>query len=266
MGRNRTRSFRSEAVVRASDKKDYGIADADRRTPERVSSSCPPASRPAGIAGGSDVDDLCRLCGAGTLSSFQRVGSLDYLRCRFCQGTLLARRHLPPLPTEEAHYRLHRNDVNDAGYRLFLERLVRPLAVRLEPGSIGLDYGCGPGPAGAAMLRERGHTVIEYDPLFAPAYDALDDRYDFVFCSEVVEHFHEPFSEFGRINSLLRPGGWLAIMTCFQTDDAAFENWHYRRDPTHVAFYREHTFHVLARRFDWTIQVPARNVVLLRKS
>ena len=38
---------------------------------------------------------------------------------------------------------------------------------------------------------------------------------------------------------LVRPGGWLAVMTCFQTDDARFAGWHYRKDPTHVVFYRE---------------------------
>ena len=58
--------------------------------------------------------------------------------------------------------------MNDAGYRRFLSKLADPLMARLAPGARGLDYGCGPGPALAAMLREAGHEVALYDPFFAP--------------------------------------------------------------------------------------------------
>jgi len=61
------------------------------------------------------------------------------------------------------------------------------------------------------------------------------------------------------------PGGWLAVMTIFQTDDTAFAGWHYRRDPTHVVFYREETFTAIARHHDWRCEFPCDNVVLLQK-
>ena len=41
----------------------------------------------------------------------------------------------------------------------FLGRLAEPLVERLDPGASGLDFGCGPGPALAAMLTRRGYTV-----------------------------------------------------------------------------------------------------------
>lgn len=47
-------------------------------------------------------------------------------------------------------------------------------------------------------------------------------------------------------------------MTCFQTDDARFAAWHYRRDPTHVVFYRESAFRRIAERFGWRCEVPCR--------
>lgn len=65
--------------------------------------------------------------------------------------------------------------------------------------------------------------------------------------------------------AMVRPGGWLAIMTCFQTDDARFANWHYRKDPTYVVFYREETFHYLANRSDWFCEIPSKNLVLMRR-
>ncbi|WP_382321659.1 class I SAM-dependent methyltransferase [Hydrogenophaga sp. UC242_53] len=89
--------------------------------------------------------------------------------------------------------------------------------------------------------------------------------HDFITCTEVAEHFHDPAAEFRRLDALLRPGGWLALMTRFQTDDARFAQWHYRRDPTHVVFYREATLRWLARHHGWHCEVPGANVVLMQK-
>ncbi len=115
------------------------------------------------------------------------------------------------------------------------------------------------------MLREAGHEVALYDPFFAPDAAVLERRYDFITCTEAAEHFHDPAGEFDRFDRMLRPGGWLALMTCFQTDDARFARWHYRRDPTHVVFYRAATFQCIARRFGWQCEVPCKDVVLMRK-
>jgi hypothetical protein len=64
---------------------------------------------------------------------------------------------------------------------------------------------------------------------------------------------------------LLEPGGWLGLMTRFQTDDSRFANWHYRRDPTHVVFYREETFRWLATHHGLDVETRPPNVVLLQK-
>jgi SAM-dependent methyltransferase len=193
------------------------------------------------------------------------VGGRDYWRCEACEATFLAPTQRPTPADERAEYLLHANDPQDAGYRRFLFRLAEPLLARLAPACEGLDYGCGPGPALAAMLREAGHDVALYDPFFAPEAAVLERRYDFITCTEAAEHFHDPAGEFDRFDRMLRPGGWLALMTCFQTDDARFARWHYRRDPTHVVFYRATTFQRIARRFGWQCEVPCKDVVLMRK-
>jgi 2-polyprenyl-3-methyl-5-hydroxy-6-metoxy-1,4-benzoquinol methylase len=205
------------------------------------------------------------VCLSPRTGHFQCIDHTLYWRCRNCRATFIDARHLPE-PTEELNrYRLHRNDPDDPGYRRSLNRLAGPLLERLEPGLEGLDYGCGPGPALARMLTEAGHRIQLYDPFFHPDAALLDRTYAFITCTEVAEHFHRPAAEFETLNRLLRPGGWLGIMTCFQTDDTRFADWHYRRDPTHVVFYREETFRWLAGRFDWACEIPARNVVLMRK-
>src|SRR5690606_15211980 len=115
------------------------------------------------------------------------------------------------------------------------------------------------------MLTQAGHQMSLYDPVFQPDTEALQRTYDFITCTEVAEHFHQPAQEFDRLNTLLKPGGWLAIMTSFQTDDSAFANWHYRRDPTHVVIYKEETFYWLARHYGWRCEIPGKNVALFQQ-
>lgn len=180
-------------------------------------------------------------------------------------ATFLDPAQRPARAAEHAQYRLHRNAVDAPGYRRFLQPLASALLHCLPAARAGLDFGCGPGPALAMMLREAGHAVALYDPLFAPDTQVLERQYDFISCSEVVEHLHQPAAEFARFDRMLKPGGWLGIMTGFLTDDAAFARWHYRRDPTHVVFYRGQTFAHLAHHYRWRCELPCTNVALLQK-
>ncbi|KPQ07128.1 MAG: Methyltransferase domain [Rhodobacteraceae bacterium HLUCCA12] len=207
----------------------------------------------------------CPVCGAAATAALMSADGRDYWRCDACQARFLAPEHRPAPRDEYAHYLHHENDPDDPRYRRFLSRLADPLLARLCPASTGLDYGCGPGPALAAMLREAGHHVALYDPFFAPDPAPLSQVYDFVTCTETAEHFHRPAQEFARLRGLIRPGGWLAVMTCFQTDDARFRDWQYRKDPTHVVFYRADTFAHLARQWGWDCELPVKDVALMRK-
>jgi len=206
----------------------------------------------------------CPVCLGWRTRNFCATDEREYRRCETCAATFLPPRFLPDSATELSHYRLHINDPDDAGYRAFLNRLAQPLLARLPPHQSGLDFGCGPGPVLAAMLRAAGHQVALYDPYFQPDRSTLQRTYDFVTCTETAEHFHRPAEEFSRLRRLLRPGGCLAVMTQFLIDDCRFATWHYRRDPTHVVFYRHETFRWLACRHGLECEFPAENVVLLR--
>ncbi len=178
----------------------------------------------------------------------------------------LAPEQRPASTAERQHYATHENDPADTRYRAFLDRLALPLVERVPAGAEGLDYGAGPGPTLSVMLAERGFRTAVYDPFFAPDPGPLRRSYDFITCTEVVEHFHSPADEFDRLNRLLRPGGWLGVMTEMLREGRAFADWHYIRDPTHVCFYRPATMVWIATRFGWTIEFVHRNVVLFRKS
>jgi len=135
----------------------------------------------------------CPVCQAADCMHFMQVQRRDYWRCQHCEATFVDPLQLPNKSVEHTQYRLHRNEVDDVRYRNFLARLALPLLDRLPPGLSGLDYGCGPGPALAMMLTEAGHQMAIYDPLFFDHPKVLDDRYDFITCTEVAEHFHRPF-------------------------------------------------------------------------
>ena len=221
---------------------------------------------PAGATrGGVASGEACPVCRSPGSQSFLTVSGRHYRRCPTCAARFLDPRQRLSRAAEHAEYRQHQNRPDDPGYRRFLSRLTAPLLARVPGGSRGLDYGCGPGPALAAMLSEAGHEMALYDPLFHPDPAALSQVYDFVTCTETAEHFHRPADEFARLTGLVRPGGWLAVMTCFQTDDARFADWHYRRDPTHVVFYREETLRYVAAAHGWRCEVPDKDVALMQR-
>ncbi|MFN2328003.1 MAG: class I SAM-dependent methyltransferase [Chromatocurvus sp.] len=209
----------------------------------------------------------CPLCSqAQNTQLFARDGRRVYRRCQRCLLVWVPPAFFLSSAREKAEYDLHENSMADAGYRRFLARLADPLLNCLEPGARGLDFGCGPGPALAAMLEERGCRVALYDVFYQPDQDALQGRYDFITATEVVEHLHCPGDELAGLWSLLRPGGVLGIMTKRVSDREAFLRWHYKNDPTHVCFFSAETFDWWARQYGARLHFPGPDTVLLFKS
>ena len=208
----------------------------------------------------------CYVCGEKDPRNFLKINDKQYLRCNKCCATFIHPINRLTSDEEYNHYLTHQNDPCDLMYRNFLSKLLNPLLCKFGSHSIGLDYGCGPGSALAMMLKEKGLQVSLYDPFFEPHQGVLEKTYDFITCIEVVEHFYNPAKEFDRLNELLRPNGWLGVMTCFQTNDEFFKNWHYRKDPTHVIFYRGTTFDFIAKQRNWTCEIPAKDVALMQKA
>jgi len=208
-------------------------------------------------------DLQCPLCAAAGSSPFYADRRRRYLRCETCSLVFVPPAFYLSRQAERAEYDLHRNAIDDPGYRRFLSRLAEPLLARLAPASRGLDFGCGPGPALAHMLREAGHEVALYDSFYAPVPDVLDGRYDFICATEVVEHLHAPGRELARLWSLLASGGWLGVMTKLVRDRTAFSRWHYKNDPTHVCFFSERTWQWWAQSQGAALEIVGADVILL---
>ncbi len=188
-----------------------------------------------------------------------------YEQCTRCRLVFVpAEYHLAP-DDERSVYEQHNNHPGDSGYRAFLGRVCTPMVARISSGARGLDFGCGPGPTLSAMFREAGFACAEYDPFFAPEQQLLRTTYNFVTATEVLEHLRKPRADIDRLIGLLAPGGWLGIMTKRVTTPEAFAQWHYIRDPTHIAFWSEATFVWVAAEYDLSLHIENADTVLLRK-
>lgn len=115
------------------------------------------------------------------------------------------------------------------------------------------------------MLAEAGHRVADYDPIFRPDDRLLQQRYEFITCTEVAEHLHRPGEVFARLDAMLKPGGLLSVMTERLTPERDFAGWRYRRQPSHVVFYSDLTIHWIGRRFGWRAGLHGPLTVLFEK-
>lgn len=207
----------------------------------------------------------CPLCGATGAAAYHHDRFRSYRQCNICGLVFVPPDERLSAVDEKSYYDQHENELDDPGYRRFLSRLAHPLLERLTPGASGLDFGCGPGPAMACMLRAAGMHVDLYDPFYSPDTSVLNQQYDFITCTEVLEHLHRPGAELDRLFAMLKPSGWLGIMTKRVRDQKAFGNWHYIRDPTHVVFLSEASLTWIADHWRADLELPADDIALMHK-
>lgn len=208
----------------------------------------------------------CTLCKSSKINHLHTSEHYTYLICRHCDLVFVNpedRLH----PTEEKkRYDQHENDPQDENYRQFLSQLFIPLNQQLTPGRFGLDYGAGPGPALSLMFEEAGHTMDIYDPFYAKNPVIFKKRYDFITSTETVEHFYNPGDEFAKLWRLLKPGGYLGMMTLLRPGDKPISKWHYIKDDTHVSLYSRKTFGWIAAKLNAKLSFSGNRVIILKKS
>ncbi len=223
----------------------------------------------------------CVLCSSSEISFFHQDKLRKYFICASC-ALIFADPLARLLPAQEkAYYDLHQNNPDDLGYRNFLNRLCSPLVEKLKATTqrgaestsnipqqtlLGLDFGSGAGSPLPPMLEEQGFATCCYDIHYYPDKALLESYYDFITCTESIEHFHEPQKELELILSLLKPFGLLGIMTKLCRGLEAFKTWHYTRDPTHVSFFSSQTFLYIANKYNLKCQFYGDDVIFLQKS
>lgn len=210
------------------------------------------------------MSHVCPLCASDNYYDFS-CRDKPYSRCQSCDFVWLQRDHLLSEAAEKAIYDIHQNQLDDPGYRQFLSRSLNQVIEHITPPAQGLDFGCGPGPALIKMAEELGYEMQAYDKFYADQPEVLSQTYDFITCTEVVEHLANPLPILDQLWSITRPGGLLVIQTKRVLDDSRFCDWHYRNDPTHISFFGEASFRWLAQHWQSQVEFPHNDVVVFIK-
>ncbi|SKB40388.1 Methyltransferase domain-containing protein [Salegentibacter holothuriorum] len=180
----------------------------------------------------------CILC-KGATKKFWKSKNREFVECTNCGGIQLLSQFYISKKAEEARYLTHNNDVDDPKYQDFVKPITSRILKDFSTEHSGLDYGCGTGPVISIQLEKEGYKTVLYDPYFHPQTSVLTNKYNFIICCEVMEHFYKPQQEFRTLASLLKPGGKLYCKTSLYSEKIDFDNWYYKNDVTHVFFYTE---------------------------
>ncbi len=194
----------------------------------------------------------CSLCDSKTML-FVHIEERKFFSCTKCKAVLLCPLHYLSPEEEKERYLLHQNDIHDIGYQNFVSPIVQSISREYNANHTGLDFGSGSGPVITSLLTEKGYNIITYDPFFDPNNSALENKYDYIVCCEVMEHFHNPSREFSLLFSLLNPEGKLYCKTSLYNKNINFRSWWYKNDPTHVFFYTTDTLLWIKNRFKFKL-------------
>ncbi len=193
---------------------------------------------------------VCKICDNKELTTLELEEK--YYHCHNCDLIFIDHAEIIDPDEEKDRYAQHDNNHQNIGYvkmfKRFIEKVLTP-HINLEKIETALDFGCGPGPVLADLLKERCQSVDIYDPYFFPEKVFMGKEYELITSTEVFEHFKDPLKEIEALVKHLKVGGYLALMTSFHTGPDKFDDWWYKWDPTHITFYNHNTFKEIAAKF-----------------
>ena len=190
------------------------------------------------------MTNCCPLCSAEAVVFYQNKRQLFH-QCSNCCGIFLDRALIPDRDAEMARYQEHHNDVNDENYQQFVSPISLAIMRDFTQASKGLDFGAGTGPVISKVLKDNEFSIRLYDPFFHNYPDLLEEKYDYIACCEVIEHFHYPKKEFCLLKRMLLPDGKLYCMTSLYNESIDFNTWNYKNDKTHVFIFHKNTLYWL---------------------
>jgi hypothetical protein len=207
---------------------------------------------------------VCPLCANGATEPFHSDRKREFFQCLECDLVFVPPEFHLSSEAEKARYEFHSQGLADSGYRDFLTRLFQPLEQKLSPGAHGLDFGCGQTPTLSVLFAEAGFPCADYDLHFASDPAVLEKRYGFLACSETMEHFQNPREEFERFLRLVKPGGWIGIMTQLRDSAPPFSTWFYKDDATHICFFSRKTFQWLEKQYGLKLELHPNGIALFQ--
>lgn len=215
------------------------------------------------------MSSICPLCSSEkTQRLFEAKASKrlrTFYRCECCHLVFVPKEFHLSFEEEKRQYELHENHIENAGYLQLLQPAVDWVVENVGLNQSLLDYGSGPNPVLAGLLKKQGYSAKTYDPYFASSEENSSQVFDLVTCTEVVEHFCSPIKEWEKLLEKVKSGGSLVVLTQWHSLAHDLRSWHYIRDITHVSFYCEKTFAWLADFFSCDVKFE-RGLAIFRKS
>ena len=210
----------------------------------------------------------CKICGNQVQTLMDTQFDVDYFLCLNCEYLFQDETTCLSSEEEKQIYLSHENSADNVGYVNRFREMIETYLLPENPTNLNvLDFGSGPEPVLADLLKSYGFSVDIFDPYFAPDQGYRHRTYDIITLTEVVEHLKDPLSELAALVHLLKLGGRLAIMTQFHPmNEREFLTWWYRRDPTHIGFFRTKTFGIIANQLSLKIaECDNQSFCLLKK-
>lgn len=208
----------------------------------------------------------CPLCKSHNIARFSKDKKRIYFNCINCKSIFVPHEYHLREQDEKKRYELHTNSPNNSKYITFLSRIVKPVLEKTNPNSRGLDFGCGPGPILKNIFKTHSINIEEYDPFFKDTKNLLDTKWDFIISTEVVEHLKYPLEELYKMWNILKPGGYLFIMTQLYQPNTEFKSWYYKGDPTHIIFYTKESFKWINEKLNSSLEFIGNDIIILKKS
>ena len=196
--------------------------------------------------------NLCLICQTGLQALSLPGNDRTYHSCPNCQWIVLDKEWVPSLEKQKERYLQHENSPENSGYIEMFERFITTCVDPfISRGKRILDYGCGPEPVLAGLLKKWAYVVDTYDLFFNPDEAFKTKKYNLIILTEVLEHLENPLDLLQSLSEKLEPQGVISFMTLFHPNDPEkFSKWWYRRDITHVSFYTLQTLKEIAKVLD----------------
>lgn len=211
----------------------------------------------------------CKLCQNETTSFYDDYMACTTYQCRSCELIFKDEDAIVSTESELKVYQQHNNTEENLGYvAMFQDFIDKTILPHKKQITTVLDFGSGPNPVLAGMLRREGFQTDHYDKFFAPEKVYEGKTYDLITSTEVIEHIADVRGVMQLFAEHLNPGGYLALMTQFHDNTPQhYLKWWYRRDPTHIVFYRPKSFEKVAEKFGLTLCYhDDKKIVLLQKN